>query len=271
VTRPAGPADPDIAKAEAAPAAEPAARPDDADPPDVHDGDGDGGDGPDEPEYVLAPAGRGRRALTALLVLVLAGALVAAGLAIGAATGIGRPYVPTDDAIDTGFARDMIVHHEQAVKMAEIARDYSTDGPIKLLAFDIETQQIGQVGQMRGWLATWGLSENTDRPHMSWMPAALGHVHDSADGALMPGMATTAQMRRLAALKGTKQGDILFLQLMIRHHEGGLAMAKYAAANAKVDYVSGLAGKIVTAQTSEVLQMEQMLLARGGQKLPADN
>jgi uncharacterized protein (DUF305 family) len=267
VTRPAGPADPDLDKPE-----EPAARLDDADPPELdgEDGGDDGDGGGDEPEYVLAPAGRGRRALTTLLVLILAAALVAAGVAIGAATGIGRPYVPTDEAVDTGFARDMIVHHEQAVKMAEIARDYSTDGPVKLLAFDIETQQIGQVGQMRGWLATWGLSENTDRAHMSWMPATLGHQHDTADGALMPGMATTAQMRRLSDLKGTKQGDILFLQLMIRHHEGGLAMAKYAAANARVDYVRGLADKIVTAQTSEVLQMEQMLLARGGQKLPSD-
>jgi uncharacterized protein (DUF305 family) len=266
VTRPAGPADLDE------PGDTPVAGVDDADPPGADAGD-DGGDGPDEPEYVLAPSGRGRRALVTLLVLVLAGALVAAGVAIGAATGIGRPYVPTDDSVDAGFARDMIVHHEQAVKMAEVARDYSTDGPIRLLAFDIETQQIGQVGQMRGWLATWGRSENTDRPHMSWMggmPAGHQHGTDASGAALMPGMATADEMDKLARLKGTKAGDVFFLQLMIRHHEGGLEMANYAATNAKVDYVSNLASKIVTAQTSEVLQMESMLLARGGQKLPAD-
>jgi uncharacterized protein (DUF305 family) len=270
MSRPATPAGPDLDKP-AEPTGEPVAELDGTDPPDQDAGD-DGGDGPDEPEYVLAPAGRGRRALVTLLVLVLAGALLAAGVAIGAATGIGRPYVPTDDSTDAGFARDMIVHHEQAVKMAEIARDYSTDGPIRLLAFDIETQQIGQVGQMRGWLATWGRSENTDRPHMSWMgaDAPAGHQHGTDAAALMPGMATTDEMDKLQSLKGTKAGDVFFLQLMIRHHQGGLAMATYATTHAKVDYVSDLAAKIVTAQTSEVLQMESMLLARGGQKLPAD-
>ncbi len=67
---------------------------------------------------------------------------------------------------------------------------------------------------------------------MSWMN---GHEHLAADG-LMPGMATPAQMTKLQTLHG-KALDIVFLQLMIRHHQGGVAMAQYAAAHATQPYV----------------------------------
>jgi uncharacterized protein (DUF305 family) len=47
-------------------------------------------------------------------------------------------------------------------------------------------------------------------------------------------------------------------------------MAQYGAANAKVDYVRDLSSKIVSAQSSEVIAMEQMLRERGGTPLPSD-
>ncbi len=62
--------------------------------------------------------------------------------------------------------------------------------------------------------------------------------------------------------------DVYFLQLMIRHHEGGLPMAQYAAQNAADSYVRDLASRMVTAQSAEVVTMEQMLRERGAQPLP---
>lgn len=221
-----------------------------------------------EGEEAVTPAARPRW-LVGVLLAFLAVLLVVTGGAVAVLTGIGQPYQPADAALDTGFARDMITHHDQAVQMAQVARDHSTDPAVRLLAFDIETQQIGQIGQMRGWLQNWGLPEQTDRAHMAWMGGAAPHVHDTADGALMPGMATTAEMAKLRSLSG-KALDVYFLQLMIRHHQGGLPMAQYTAAHARVAYVQDLASKIVSAQTSEVAAMEQMLRERGGVPLPSD-
>jgi uncharacterized protein (DUF305 family) len=93
---------------------------------------------------------------------------------------------------------------------------------------------------------------------MSWM----GHGHDGP----MPGMATTAELARLDALSG-RALDVYFLQLMIRHHQGGLEMAQYGAAHASEPYVRDLASKIVTAQQAEVVSMEQLLRERGGKPL----
>jgi uncharacterized protein (DUF305 family) len=84
----------------------------------------------------------------------------------------------------------------------------------------------------------------------------------------MPGMATPTEMAKLRSLSG-KALDVYFLQLMIRHHQGGLPMARYAADHASVDYVRDLAQKIVTAQSGEIVSMEQMLRERGGTPLPA--
>jgi uncharacterized protein (DUF305 family) len=208
------------------------------------------------------------RWLVGMLGAVLAITLVGLGGAVAVVTGIGQPYHPADDSADAGFTRDMI--HDQAVQIAQVARDHSTDPAVRLLAFDIETQQLGQIGQMRGWLQTWQLSEQTDRPHMAWMGGQAPHQHDAtaADGALMPGMATTTEMTKLRSLSG-KALDVFFLQLMIRHHQGGVPMARYAGDHARVDYVQDLAGKVVSAQTSEIVAMEQMLRERGGTPLPA--
>jgi uncharacterized protein (DUF305 family) len=162
----------------------------------------------------------------------------------------------------------MIVHHEQAVEMAQFVRDHGSDPALRLIAFDIETQQLTQVGEMRGWLESWGVPEQGGQAHMAWMGGAAPHQHDAGPGAVMPGMATTAELDRLRTLSG-KALDVFFLQLMIRHHQGALPMAQYAAAHVRVDYVRVLAGKIFTAQTGEIVTMEQLLRERGGTPLPS--
>jgi uncharacterized protein (DUF305 family) len=50
-----------------------------------------------------------------------------------------------------------------------------------------------------------------------------------------------------------------FLRLMIRHHEGGQAMARSALDRAETSVVRDLARGIITAQHAEIEQMEQML------------
>ena len=51
-----------------------------------------------------------------------------------------------------------------------------------------------------------------------------GHAAAGAGEPLMHGMATDEEMRRLRDARGA-EAEVLFLQLMIRHHEGGVVMA----------------------------------------------
>jgi uncharacterized protein (DUF305 family) len=219
---------------------------------------------PEPPEPDEAPTGR--RPLTVILVCVLAvAALVIAGTTgwlVGSSSDTPTPV--TANSVDAGFARDMSTHHTQAIEMANYARDYTSDPSIKILARDIETQQYFQLGEMQGWLDNWNLSRTSTLPVMSWMN---GHGQLAADG-LMPGMATPPEMSKLETLTG-KTLDIDFLQLMLRHHQGGLPMAQYAAAHATQPYVRLLASKMVEAQSREIIQMEQLLRERGAVPLPA--
>jgi uncharacterized protein (DUF305 family) len=220
-------------------------------------------------------AARPRRGLTGLLVAVIAVALLAAGGGLAVALGIGRTESPAVDSVDAGFARDMSRHHQQAVEMANLAATRSQDAEVQRLAFDISATQTNQVGRMQGWLALWGLPL-TGGDLMAWMSDGAMAGHDmpttdagaAADGAVMPGMATETELADLRARSGAAF-DVLFLQLMIRHHQGGLEMAQYGEAHAQEPAVRSLAGSIVAAQSAETATMEQMLATRGGTPLPA--
>jgi len=216
-------------------------------------------------EPAVHPAGPGR--LTTVLITVMAVAALTMFAAGGYVLGdrSASSATPGVNSVDAGFAWDMSVHHLQAVTMAGYTRDHTTDGVIKTLAYDIETSQFNQVGQMQGWLDAWHLPPENPNAQMAWM-AASGHDHASAGG-LMPGMATQAQIGKLETLIG-KPLDIFFLQLMLHHHQGGLPMAQWAATHATTAYVANAARKMASAQGAEILLMEQLLRERGASPLP---
>ena len=191
----------------------------------------------------------------ALLVLLAVLALLAAALG---GYWLGRA-APAAGSVDVGFARDMSLHHEQAVRMAALVYDRSDDPAIRSLAFDILTTQQGQIGTMSGWIDAWGLAWTSAGPRMAWMGMPT-------EG-LMPGMATAEQLDALRAADGAA-ADVLFLQLMIPHHQGGVAMATDAAARADQEPVRLLAASMVEAQSLEVAYMTELLQGKGG-ALPA--
>lgn len=206
------------------------------------------------------------RTLRTVLIAIIAVAAVAIAAAAGYAAGHSRASSKTPGAssVDAGFAWDMSVHHLQAVTLANYARDHTKNTQIYTLAFDIETSQFSQVGEMKGWLESWGLPTNDPNAAMSWMTSS--HMHMGTDG-LMPGMATAEEVSQFQTMTGTAM-DIRFLQLMLRHHQGGLPMAQEAATRAKEAYVRNSAQHMVDGQQSEVLLMEELLRERGAQPLP---
>ena len=203
--------------------------------------------------------------------------LVAFGVAIAlvavGAFAIGRlstSFVgtPSNTSAAAGFARDMQVHHDQGVQLAMIIRDETDDPDLRLLAYDIATTQSNQSGQMQAWLNSWQLPQAPPEPAMTWMTrptlSGAGHDHGTqgahSPGDPMPGLATEAQIAALQAATGP-EAEKLFLQLMIAHHQGAIAMAEAVLDRTDVRVVTQLATTIVTSQTAEIEYM-QSLLAR---------
>jgi uncharacterized protein (DUF305 family) len=208
-----------------------------------------------------------------ILVVCLVAALMLV-LGIGAGYVLGRPTYPTDTSVDAGFARDMAAHHAQGVDMAMTIQRDTSDTELSVLGTDIALTQQAQIGIMTGWLEQWGLPPNGSAPRMSWM---AGHAHNSTadqksmslrpDG-LMPGMATAAEIRRLRTSTGTAQ-EILFCQLMVRHHQAGVQMAKAAVEMAAQPEVRQLAQQMVDGQAYEIGLLTAELTERGAKPLPS--
>ncbi|GAA3008527.1 DUF305 domain-containing protein [Streptomyces fulvorobeus] len=204
--------------------------------------------------------------------LVLAGAVVfllALGLVVltigqpssaaPSPAGTSSSAAPAEDSADVGFARDMSIHHQQAVEMSFIVRDRTDDEDVRRLAYDIINTQANQRGMMLGWLETWGRPKSSERPPMEWM----GHaVTPTGDGSLMPGMATDAELDELRGAKGPA-AEILYLRLMTVHHRAGAEMARAAAGSAVTKEIGNLAAGMVRGQRSEIGLMADMLTRRG--------
>ena len=184
---------------------------------------------------------------------------------------------PGDTSAEAGFARDMATHHAQAVEMAFIIRDRTTDEVLRTLAADIIVSQSAQRGMFMAWLQLWGLPQASSSPRMTWMTSgsatsdggAHQHGGDASGGlALMAGMATDVELDALRAATG-RDAEVLFLQLMIRHHEGGVHMAQALLARSTHDDVVPIARSIDSSQSGEIQAMAGMLTTRGAQPLPA--
>ncbi|RJL32859.1 DUF305 domain-containing protein [Bailinhaonella thermotolerans] len=212
--------------------------------------------GPPESEAAdsQAPAPRRRVPLAGLVVLIVAAAAFAVFLL--------RPSFPADASAEAGFSRDMAVHHAQAVEMSFAVRDASTAQDIRTLSYDIIVTQTAQRGMMMGWLQQWGLTQGSGRPPMTWMS---GHGHGAAKPGpgtgLMPGMATAEELRRLRSLKGA-EAEVFYLQLMIRHHKGGVEMAQAVLRLTDRPEVRALAQGMVNTQQGEITLMTDLLRRR---------
>jgi uncharacterized protein (DUF305 family) len=212
-----------------------------------------------------APTAPARRWWVVALVLL---AVAALAFAIGRFSTFGaqsQGSAPGTTSAEAGFARDMQVHHAQAIQMAmEIYR--KTDDPeLRVLAYDIATGQAAQRGEMYDWLVKWGLPQSGE-PMMSWMSGSgAGHAHGGADGEALTddeahaamGMASADEIAALESATG-QEADCLFLELMIRHHEGAIPMAEALLELGSDPRALQVAQAIEDGQTAEIDAMESM-------------
>lgn len=153
--------------------------------------------------------------------------------------------VAVHNADDVMFAQMMIPHHEQAVELAAMVPERSTNQAVIQLASTISGEQQPEITAMKALLLQWDVDANAGSDHG-------GH------GMAMQGMVDDATMAKLESLKG-QEFDTLWLQSMISHHQGAIEMAKAEIANGKSPDMITMAKSIVTAQQAEIDQMKKML------------
>lgn len=173
---------------------------------------------------------------------------------------------PTTSSPEAGFARDMQVHHSQAIQMAMEMYRKTDDPELRVLAYDIATGQSGQRGEMYDWLVQWGLTQSGGEPMMSWMSGSeAGHAHGGASGEPLTedeareamGMASDGEISALEEASG-QEADCLFLELMIRHHEGAIPMAEALLELGTDPRALEVAQTIKAGQTAEIDAMQSM-------------
>ncbi|CAN5781121.1 hypothetical protein BH20CHL2_BH20CHL2_01900 [soil metagenome] len=184
-------------------------------------------------------------ALVVVITLLVGGSILYSAL---------RDTTPGENSAEAGFLRDMQVHHTQAVIMADTIRFRTEDDQIMAMATDIAFAQMSQIGTMSGFLQLWDLNPTGDERAMAWM----GHPTTG----LMPGMATDEEIDQLQTLP-VEEAEVLFLQLMNRHHFAGVEMAEAVLERSDQEDVALLAEGMMRVQDAEIEVMNILLTQRG--------
>lgn len=163
----------------------------------------------------------------------------------GPATASAGGSATVHNQADITFASSMVPHHEQAIEMADLALTQARSAEVKNLATQIKTAQDPEIATMTGWLTAWGSAP---------MPSG---DHDMG-GMSMDGMMSAEEMTALEDASGTAF-DRMWLQLMIKHHEGAVAMAKTQLAQGQSPAAKTLAQAVIDGQTKEIATMTALL------------
>jgi len=167
----------------------------------------------------------------------------------------GLGQYPYSDA-DVEFMSGMIPHHAQAVIMGGWAKTHGARQDVAILCERIVVGQTDEIGMMQQWLRDRGLPV-PDAKSTRHKMKMNGMEHEM----LMPGMMTDEQMAALDKARGP-EFDRLFLEGMIRHHQGAVDMVEvlfksYGAAQDEVIYK--FASDVYADQSTEIARMHKML------------
>jgi uncharacterized protein (DUF305 family) len=168
------------------------------------------------------------------------------GHAPSAPSASASPQEGEHNAADVSFAQGMIPHHRQAVEMAGLAATRAGSAEVEALAAEIKKAQDPEIKTLSGWLDSWG----EDVPEEDEGGEHAGHA--------MSGMMTPEEMAELEKASG-EAFDTAFLEMMIKHHEGAVEMARTEQADGSYRPAKDMAGDIVTSQSAEITRMNELL------------
>jgi uncharacterized protein (DUF305 family) len=159
---------------------------------------------------------------------------------------------PRHTDADVAFMQGMIHHHAQALWMTRLVEKRSRSRGISLLARRIDMSQEAEIAQMQAWLKARG--EEAPILHRRH-----GHAH-GVGARLMPGMLTQSEMNRLQTSRGARF-DRLFLESMIRHHQGAVQMVNqlFAEDSGAEPEAGAFARHVDADQQLEIARMQRML------------
>jgi uncharacterized protein (DUF305 family) len=168
-------------------------------------------------------------------------------------------FTPPEDQwneADAKLATDMIPHHRQALDMSSLAPERAQNAKVKAIAERIHAEQEPEIELLETWLRDRGYG-------VPATPGADAHGHDDSAHAGMPGMATPEEMDALAAASG-EEFDRMFLELMIRHHQGALDMIGVWAGKGIEIRMDEIASEINVTQVGEIRRMEDIIAELDG-------
>jgi uncharacterized protein (DUF305 family) len=196
----------------------------------------------------------GDEALERILRLVLG--VLAATVVVAAFAGAAVWALRADDpkpapmnAVDVGFLRDMLDHHQQALVIANIYLDERADSGIAPYAREVILYQEREIGWMTEWLAEEDYAPGApDRMAMEWMD-------EPTPVAAMPGMQTPQRLDQLDAATG-EDADRLFIDIMTDHHLGAIHMGDHAKLNGTAEQIMDFAAGVARNQRIEIVEYQ---------------
>src|SRR3989344_2042494 len=163
---------------------------------------------------------------------------------------ISRDYMMSNNQmmgqIDSHFIEQMILHHQDAITMANLALIRAEHSEIKTLGSDIIKAQSEEIDQMRHWYKSWF---GNDVPNIG---ASVGQGMGMMMRGGMIGNETDTK-----ALETAKPFDKEFIEQMIPHHQMAVMMAQMLLRSTNRPEMKQLAENIITAQTKEINQMRE--------------
>lgn len=139
---------------------------------------------------------------------------------------------------DLMFMNMMIVHHNQAIKMAELSENRTDNENILNLSRNISEAQKAENRQMSEWMRNLGYEP--------------GNHH------LMAGMASGNEMQELRNSNGSEFNEN-FAKLMIKHHQGGIEMAQNFYEAGRNSELGKMQQNMIQTQQTEIEKMNKWL------------
>ena len=139
-----------------------------------------------------------------------------------------------DKTYDAQFLDKMTEHHRQGVEMAKLAKDKAENAELKKMSDKMIKDQNKEISQMEKWRK----SDFAKEPQATDMPPAM-------------------DMEPLKTASGASF-DHQFIEMMSKHHEDGIKMAKDAESKASTGKVRSFAKNVAKNQSMEKEKMSKL-------------